>query len=273
VAAAPLEFKRRVRLAEPRDEERPARRRSYAFPLGAAVWTGVVVLAVAITEGVVPIESWLMQAIPTPSRPALARPSLPSIPVAAPQPQPVAPEPAVLEPALAQAAPAESAPAESAPAESAPAESAPELAAAEREPEQASAETAPPAPVLAPEPAPSLEPAAAISVASSGQSCEQAAASAVQSIEIGADPGPPDLAREDYASVLDRGDYFSHCGAPDATRIEICAAVQAGRAIGVTVRTKPGNPGVADCIARAVRSIVFPSHRRLDVVHTTFSPR
>jgi hypothetical protein len=55
-------------------------------------------------------------------------------------------------------------------------------------------------------------------------------------------------------------------------RIHICAAVQNGRATGVTVRTEPGDRSVGRCIARAVRGLAFPSHPRLDVARTTFEP-
>jgi hypothetical protein len=53
-------------------------------------------------------------------------------------------------------------------------------------------------------------------------------------------------------------------------RIQICAAVQNGVAIGVTVTTTPGNASVASCVATAVRGLSFPSHPRMDVTHTTF---
>jgi hypothetical protein len=52
--------------------------------------------------------------------------------------------------------------------------------------------------------------------------------------------------------------------------INICAAVQNGRAVGVTVVTKPRNPGVASCIAGGVRGLSFPSHPKLDVTRTAF---
>jgi hypothetical protein len=112
-------------------------------------------------------------------------------------------------------------------------------------------------------------PAGTISV---GQSCEAAQAAAVQHVEIGGPAGPPDLSVGAYASVLNRASYFQHCGAPAGMRIRICAAVQLGRAVGVTVRTEPADRSVGRCIARAVRGLAFPSHPRLDVATTSFEP-
>ena len=59
--------------------------------------------------------------------------------------------------------------------------------------------------------------------------------------------------------------------APDvADRVDICAAVQRGRAVGVTVVTRPANGRVQSCVARAVRGLRFPSHPKLDVARTRF---
>jgi hypothetical protein len=271
--AAPLEFKRRVRLPEFTGEPAVARRRSWATPLGALTWLVVVGLAVGIAEGVVPIERWLH----VEHAPALARRSVRSErPVSASEPRPPALAPA---PATAELEPDELAPASEPPAlaPEEPSEPAPAAAAAALlEPDAEDLET-PSIPSLAPDlppaaaepPAPSTAPVAVESVANAGTSCEQAAAAATQSIEIGADPGPADLTREDYQVVLDRGSYFAHCGVGEHVRIEICAAVQRGRALGVTVKTTPASPA-ASCIARAVRSLGFPSHPRLDVVRTRF---
>jgi hypothetical protein len=52
--------------------------------------------------------------------------------------------------------------------------------------------------------------------------------------------------------------------------ITVCAAIQNGRAVGVTVSTRPSDPKVAGCIAGAIRGLSFPSHPRLDVTTTTF---
>ena len=81
---------------------------------------------------------------------------------------------------------------------------------------------------------------------------------------------PPDLTAARYGSVLNRGSYFAHCGVPDHVAVHICAAVQNGRAVGVTVRTKPSDRGLERCVAAAVRGLAFPSHPRMDVTRTTF---
>ena len=53
--------------------------------------------------------------------------------------------------------------------------------------------------------------------------------------------------------------------------VNICAAVQNGRAVGVTVTTTPSNPGIASCVAAQVRGLGFPAHPRMDVARTTFA--
>jgi hypothetical protein len=52
--------------------------------------------------------------------------------------------------------------------------------------------------------------------------------------------------------------------------VSICAAVQSGRVVGVTVSTSPGSERVRACVARAVRGLTFPSSPRLDVARTRF---
>ena len=54
--------------------------------------------------------------------------------------------------------------------------------------------------------------------------------------------------------------------------VSICAAVQNGRAVGVTVRTTPSSPGIAGCIRSAVFGMGFPAHPRLDITSTMFQP-
>src|SRR5690606_23945297 len=56
-------------------------------------------------------------------------------------------------------------------------------------------------------------------VASSGKSCERAAAEASYSIELGKGSGPADLDRSAHAAVLDRGSYLAHCGAPESLQL------------------------------------------------------
>ncbi len=103
-----------------------------------------------------------------------------------------------------------------------------------------------------------------------GMSCESAQARYVEEYKMG-NNGPPDLTAGAYGNVLNRGTYLNACGVPPNMEVNVCAAVQNGRAVGVTVSTRPSNPGIASCISGAVRSLPFPSHPRLDVARTTFA--
>jgi len=104
------------------------------------------------------------------------------------------------------------------------------------------------------------------------QSCEAAVAAYREQVSIGGGRGPADLTAGQYGAVLNRGSYFSHCGVPASMGISICAAVQRGRAAGVTVTTTPRSSRIQRCVAGAVRGLAFPSHPRLDVTTTTFAP-
>jgi hypothetical protein len=103
-----------------------------------------------------------------------------------------------------------------------------------------------------------------------GQSCESAQAAYVEEMTMGGPKGQADLTAGQYGAVLNRGSYFGHCGVPDSMGISICAAVQNGRAVGVTVVTKPRDPRVQSCIAAGVRGLSFPSNPKLDVSRTNF---
>ena len=104
-----------------------------------------------------------------------------------------------------------------------------------------------------------------------GISCEAAINAYNEEITIGGGKGKADLTRAQYGAVLNSGSYFGHCGAPSSMSINICAAVQNGRAVGVTVTTKPRNAGVSRCISGSVRKLSFPSHPKLDVTRTGFA--
>ncbi len=104
-----------------------------------------------------------------------------------------------------------------------------------------------------------------------GTSCEAAQAAYNEEMNIGGKKGPADITAGQYAAVLNRGSYFAHCGVPDTMSLTICAAVQNGRAVGVSVYTKPRNGRVAGCVASSVRGLRFPSNPKLDVTHTTFA--
>ncbi len=109
-----------------------------------------------------------------------------------------------------------------------------------------------------------------IPILAGGTSCEGAVAAYNEEISIGGSRGPADLTAGQYGSVLNSGSYFGHCGVPGDMEVHICAAVQNGRAVGVSVRTVPNNPGISACVAGGVRGLSFPSHPKLDVTRTAF---
>ena len=105
-------------------------------------------------------------------------------------------------------------------------------------------------------------------VVAGGGSCESARASYVE--DYTKRDVPPDLSAGAFGAVLNRGSYLNSCGVPPDMSVSVCAAVQNGRAVGVTVRTKPANGGIASCISGQIRSMGFPSHPRLDITTTVF---
>jgi eukaryotic-like serine/threonine-protein kinase len=105
-----------------------------------------------------------------------------------------------------------------------------------------------------------------------GMSCEAAQAAYVEEITMG-QKGQADITRAQYGAVLNSGSYLNGCGLPSSAGVSVCAAVQNGRAVGVTVTVKPSNPGAAACISRKVRALSFPSNPKLDVTRTSFAPQ
>ena len=103
-----------------------------------------------------------------------------------------------------------------------------------------------------------------------GMGCQAARARYTEELKMG-DNGPADITAGQYGAVLNKGSYLNSCGVPPSTAVTVCAAVQNGRAVGVTVTTDPPNPGVSSCVAAQVRGLPFPSNPRLDVTTTTFA--
>jgi eukaryotic-like serine/threonine-protein kinase len=103
-----------------------------------------------------------------------------------------------------------------------------------------------------------------------GQSCEAARNAYTEEMNVGGPRGQADLTQNQYASVLNSGSYFAHCGVPDSMHLTICAAVQNGRAVGVTVTTQPPDRRIQSCVAAGVRGLGFPSNPKLDVATTRF---
>lgn len=100
-----------------------------------------------------------------------------------------------------------------------------------------------------------------------GGSCEGARAKYVE--DYTKRGVPPDLGASAF-SGLNRGTYLNSCGVPPSMSVSICAAVQNGRAVGVTVRTNPSNGGIAGCVRSAVFGMSFPAHPRMDIATTHF---
>lgn len=109
---------------------------------------------------------------------------------------------------------------------------------------------------------------AGIPLLGGGMSCEGAQAAYVEEIKMTG--GQADITRGQYSNIMNSGSYFSHCGVPSSVAVNICVAVQAGKAVGVTVSTSPKH-GSRTCISRAVRGLRFPSHPKLDVVRVSFA--
>lgn len=103
-----------------------------------------------------------------------------------------------------------------------------------------------------------------------GMSCEAAQSAYVEEMNVGGPRGQADITAGQYGAILNRGSYFAHCGVPDSMHLNICAAVQNGRAVGVTIVASPRDRRVESCVAASVRGISFPSHPKLDVTHTQF---
>ncbi|MCU0694740.1 MAG: hypothetical protein MUF54_25470, partial [Polyangiaceae bacterium] len=101
-----------------------------------------------------------------------------------------------------------------------------------------------------------------------GMSCEQAMNTYVTELKMAGNA--PDLTAGQFGGVLNNGSYVVACGAPFSMTISICAAVQNGRAVGVTVSTDPPDSRIASCISGRVRGMGFPSHPALDVTRTVF---
>jgi hypothetical protein len=128
-----------------------------------------------------------------------------------------------------------------------------------------------PAPDRAPAHAgPTPTPARLAETLSPRASCEEARAAYVERWTAEAGFGAPDLGRGQLGATLAHGRFLGRCGVPRSYEVAICAAVQDGEAVGVTVRTQPRAPLVEICLDRQVRRLAFPSHPRLDVVRTVF---
>lgn len=80
---------------------------------------------------------------------------------------------------------------------------------------------------------------------------------------------PPTLSAGANRAALKKRRYLNGCGVPPSMAVHICAAVQNGRAIGVTVTTTPSDETKEACIAGAVSALAFPSRPRFDTTTIT----
>jgi hypothetical protein len=121
-----------------------------------------------------------------------------------------------------------------------------------------------------PPPPPQQESAKEAARAFSLPSCDAAVAASNETIDMQGARGAADLTREAFASVLENGAYLNRCEIPARTALDICAAVQNGKVVGLTVTSTPRSPNVNACVRRAVAGLRFPSNARLDVTRTRF---
>jgi len=105
---------------------------------------------------------------------------------------------------------------------------------------------------------------------SDGTTCEQARDQYTEEINVGAGASAADLTADDFAAVLNNGTYLNPCDVPTASKVRICAAVQNGRAVGVTVLLDPSSADLEICVAGQVRQLAFPNHAKMDFVNVNF---
>jgi eukaryotic-like serine/threonine-protein kinase len=104
---------------------------------------------------------------------------------------------------------------------------------------------------------------------SDGVTCEDARDRNVEEIDMQGGSSP-DLSAGDLGSVLNNGAYMTPCDVPGTSRVQICVAVRAGQAVGVTVALAPSNPDVELCVAKQVRGLSFPPNPKMDIAVVRF---
>jgi hypothetical protein len=151
-------------------------------------------------------------------------------------------------------------------------DSAPPRAALAAEPERPIEQDRDEPPLDLPEaPAPVPTERESLPVSSGLPSCESFAETASQGIDFDdAHARSPDLPAEAFSRVLNQGGYLSGCSIPDRTALDICVAVQASQVRGVSVQTRPHDPRVSACVARAAARLRFPHSPHLDIARTHF---
>jgi len=115
----------------------------------------------------------------------------------------------------------------------------------------------------------SLRPGPFTGGSSDGVTCEQAREQYTEEINIETGASA-DLRADDFAAVLNNGSYLGLCDVPSESRVRICAAVQNGKAVGVTVLLDPSATTIELCVAGQVRQLSFPTNAKMDFVNVMF---
>jgi hypothetical protein len=289
--ALALEFKQRVRMVPDPPARRVRERRPPVLLLGLCGWLGAVTFGFGVDQGFLPIGRWVEDLERSSDDQATARvgqPLEPERPVSSPR----APPPEAVEPRSSppedvgfRTAPLPRAESPASTSEQEPNPRVPQRASAgsERYSEEdtlgddpSSLESRPASAVQTPEFDHPLQPATrrmSWADATRAPSCEAAVAAHTEEIVMHGGRSRPDITEAQYASILEHGRWFEHCGVPAACRLEVCVAVREGRAVGVTVHSTPWRADIERCVAAAARGLTFPSHPRMDVTRTTFAPR
>jgi hypothetical protein len=97
--------------------------------------------------------------------------------------------------------------------------------------------------------------------------CQRAFDASVQN--VGPGPTAKDATSADYTRVLSRLNVGA-CNPRGTMSIDVCVAVQDGRAAGITVHTTPAASSMGECVSRRVRALSFPSSGGVDLVRTQF---
>jgi hypothetical protein len=123
--------------------------------------------------------------------------------------------------------------------------------------------------VCRPIPPPPPGPRHVIGGGDGGLSFEDAWAHAEQKAVIGQQSGPDPIDKI-RSELSNAGAGIVAACAPDSMSVVIKAAIQNGRAVGVSVYTTPASGAVSACVARHVRALKFSVSGYMDAITATF---
>ena len=103
-----------------------------------------------------------------------------------------------------------------------------------------------------------------------GMSYDQALAANPRQIVMGGKQATPNLTDTQLSAPMRNPTFLDACGTPNSMHVTVKTVVKMGRAIGVTVLTNPPNAGIAGCIDRAVRNLMWPANPKADSFVTTY---